>query len=158
MTTYRGNLKMDIQNRQQGPASLYDNQGKRDVPNLRVLAGGKSDSTRMEIRPKKVINAEVTRASDTNFYRGFLPRGIYVETWEILPLGTRLRVNIDIEDLGESFEIEGKVCLVKTENGLNDDLNSGVGIEFCRLTESQENTIARFCEIREPIFYDYEPS
>ncbi len=137
---------------------MHGNRRKRNVSNLVILSRKSAVSNRMDIRQKKVISAEVTETSDTNFYCGFFSQGIYVETWETLPLGTRLRVNIEIEDLKETFEVEGQVRLIKTEDGIDDDLNSGMGIEFLCLTDSQEKTIARFCEVRQPMFYDYDPA
>ena len=78
-----------------------------------------------------------------------------METWDTLPVGTRVRVRIDIEDLDEKFEVDGRVRLIKTEDGIEDDLNSGMGIEFFWLNASQQNTIQRFWKMREPIFYEY---
>lgn len=149
-TNYRGNIETGFRDRTRIGSSIVScRQNGNKKKNVRTGSAKKASG------PKKIITAEVTISSDTNFYRGFAAQGIYVETWETLPVGTRLRVKIAIEDLDEKFEVDGQVRLIKTEDGIEDDLNSGMGIEFLWLTPSQQKTICRFWNIREPIFYDY---
>lgn len=102
------------------------------------------------------ISVELTHESSTNLYKGFNPwaSGLFVDTWEILPLGTLVQIKLRLAGIPKEFPIFGRVAFVKEENELSLDLPPGIGIEFVYVDQSIANLLAKFASEREPIFFE----
>jgi len=102
------------------------------------------------------LRVELTQKSATNLYGGFNSRasGLFVVTWDILPLGTLVQIQLRLAGSPKAFPIFGRVAFIKEENELSLDLPPGMGIEFVHVHESFANQLANFANEREPIFFD----
>jgi uncharacterized protein (TIGR02266 family) len=102
--------------------------------------------------PRLSISVEVDFGSEHNFYsaktRDISVGGLFIETDIALPIGTRLRV--DLNFLEKQLHAEGEVTWVLV--GDNEDI-AGVGVRFVDLAESARKNIEAFMELREPMAF-----
>ena len=102
------------------------------------------------------ISVKLTHESSSNLYRGFSPRasGIFVATWNILPTGTLIQINLRVASYPEELPVFGRVAFIKEENELSLDLPPGMMIEFVHVHQSIANLLANFARERDPIFFE----
>ena len=103
------------------------------------------------------IEADIGFQSDSNFFTGFSEDisagGVFIATFEILPIGSTLQVNFTMPD-GYLISTSGIVRWVREYNELAEDTEPGMGIQFDGLVDHDKNIIESYLTQREPIFYD----
>jgi uncharacterized protein (TIGR02266 family) len=105
---------------------------------------------------RQTIECDIGLHSDTNFYAGFAgdvsDGGIFVATYNLLPIGTELTVSFVLPD-GHQVTVDGIVRWVRDAEG--DQGNPpGMGISFKELYAADRAAIGRFQTRRAPLFYD----
>lgn len=108
--------------------------------------------------PRKEVITEVTLESDTNFYTGFTvdlsTGGLFIVTWDLLPIGTRVNLSFSLPRTREMIAVQGVVRWLRELNRNNPDLWPGMGIQFLEVPERAKASIEAFMKDREPIFYE----
>ena len=103
------------------------------------------------------IEADIGFQSDSNFFTGFTEDissgGIFIATFEIQPIGSRLQVNFTLPD-GYLVSTPGIVRWVREYNELATESEPGMGVQFDGLGGEDQSAINKYLEHREPIFYD----
>lgn len=93
--------------------------------------------------------------SDSNFYAGFSrdvsEGGIFVATYDLLPIGTSVEVEFSLPG-GHDIRCGGEVRWVKDPVD-NERVKPGMGIQFTDLAEEALEAIKEFVASREPIFH-----
>jgi len=108
--------------------------------------------------PRVKVQAEVTLASESNFYTGFSgdlsEGGVFVATYEkLLGPGTHVDIAIALPGL-PTLRVPG---VVKWVRDLNQDIPGvfpGMGIGFENVNPEVQAAIKTFLSQREPMFYD----
>jgi uncharacterized protein (TIGR02266 family) len=107
------------------------------------------------VAARHTIEADIGLHSETNFYAGFAgdvsDGGIFVATYQLMPIGTDLTVSFVLPD-GHQVTAPGVVRWVR-ETGDSDN-PPGMGIAFRDLYAADRGAIARFLSQRPPLFYD----
>jgi uncharacterized protein (TIGR02266 family) len=107
--------------------------------------------------PRHRVELEVNICSDSNFYAGFTENvsagGVFVATYMIRPLGSRMMLEIVLPDRAEPLRLRGVVRWLRLPDA-NHDLWPGMGVEFQGMTSDDEQEVRRFLEHREPMFFD----
>ena len=103
------------------------------------------------------IEADIGFQSESNFFTGFSEDisagGVFIATFEILPIGSTLQVNFTMPD-GYLISTSGLVRWVREYNEFAEDAEPGMGIQFDGLLENDKNIINSYLSQREPLFYD----
>lgn len=107
--------------------------------------------------PRLAIEAEVGFQSETNFFTGFTEDistgGLFVATYDTLPMGSKLSVNFTLPD-GRLISVEGVVRWIREFNEMTPDTVPGMGVQFESLSAEDEETIRSFIEERSPLFFE----
>lgn len=107
--------------------------------------------------PRKRLDCHVDMESETNFYAGFgwdiSSGGLFVATFEPIPTGSKIDIAFTLPS-GARVETRAVVRWVREVEGANVSALPGVGLQFLRLTEEQEQVIHAFMQARSPMFYD----
>ncbi|MDH5493816.1 MAG: PilZ domain-containing protein [Myxococcales bacterium] len=110
---------------------------------------------RREVRER--IDVELGLHSETNFFTGFggdvSEGGIFVATYERLPVGAELTVHLVLPS-GYALSALGRVRWVREALERNSALQPGLGIGFERLEPADLRAIQEFTREREPLFHD----
>ena len=105
------------------------------------------------------FNADITFASDTNFYTGFTRDisggGVFVATYNVFPVGTVMDLELKMPDSGDPIKVKGEVRW-SAEANEDSDGHPGVGLRFLDLSEADRQRIDRFAAMRDSIFFDDE--
>jgi hypothetical protein len=126
------------------------NQGNRDSKMAAAPDGG---------RPEGAIEVEANLGahSPTNFYKGLSGNdvvddgGLFVATYDIPPLGSRLWVSVHMPG-GYEFQAVAEVRWSR-ETGAG-DAPPGFGCAFKDVTKEARQLIYRYVRNREPLFHD----
>jgi len=107
--------------------------------------------------PRMVLQSEVGFETESNFYTGFIEDisegGIFVATWELLPRGSEVDVELE---LPTGHIVRGR-AIVRWLRDLRDeqaDSPPGMGMQFCDLLVEDRNAINTFIATRSPLFFD----
>ncbi|MGI5861053.1 MAG: TIGR02266 family protein [Myxococcales bacterium] len=108
------------------------------------------------LSPRARLQTEVTLGSDSNLFTGFssdISRGgIFVATCQIMPLGTRVEVGLELPE-GTRIEVRGVVRWSREPNDRFPEVFPGVGIQFTELEEESRRALEAFAARREPLFF-----
>lgn len=108
-------------------------------------------------RPRTELVTDIGFLGDTNFYTGFSGNvsdgGLFVATYDLLPVGTALTVSFVLPD-GHQVFAEGQVAWLREGISLDSDLTPGMGIAFERLRQEDHRAISGFMQRRTPMFVD----
>lgn len=101
------------------------------------------DSVRVPTRLRVGFESygEIRESLMTNVSRG----GLFIATASPLPLGTRMRIRICIEETGDVVDVEGEVAWHNMGPGLVSE-EQGMGVQFVRLTEEEEKAVDNLYE------------
>lgn len=105
------------------------------------------------------LEANIGASTSSNFFVGFSgdinKGGVFVGTYDILPLGTRCDLLVTLPG-GFSFEAHGWVRFARDpfDLGADGDAEPGVGVQFEKLEEAGRMLAMRFIRKRPPMFYD----
>ena len=110
------------------------------------LNGVNEASERREELRVPVSSLRVKYRSGKTFVRNYIhnlsPGGVFISTPNPLPLDTRVKLHIVLEEKGVEVEVEGKVVWENTEEGKRKDITrAGMGIKFTRLDDEAKEII-----------------
>jgi uncharacterized protein (TIGR02266 family) len=107
--------------------------------------------------PRTAMEANVGATTESNFYVGFSGEisegGVFVATYNVLPLGTLIEVLVTLPG-GFEAKLPGKVRFVRDPMDFSMDSEPGVGVAFEALPDKDRELILRFIRKRPPLFYD----
>ncbi|MBN1772714.1 MAG: TIGR02266 family protein [Deltaproteobacteria bacterium] len=104
------------------------------------------------------LDVDIGFQSETNFYVGFSEDisegGLFVATYDFLPLGSRLAVNFTLPD-GHVVRAESEVRWVREHNPRTPEMMPGMGVQFLDLTGEDRSAVERFLRRRAPLFHEH---
>jgi len=121
-----------------------------------------SPTVREERRSSRrhVIEIDIGIQSNTNFFTGFSQDissgGLFIATYDILPIGTDLNVNFSLPPGGPVLSLDGIVRWIREYNQATPETDPGMGVKFQHLGADDRKAINQFMAINPPIFYDCE--
>jgi len=111
--------------------------------------------TRCSTRVDLVV--DVSFESEHNFYTGFTQNissgGLFVQTLDLKPVGTNLRIKFTMPELELPVETESIVRWVRE---VGDPYQRGMGVQFVKLPPFAQQAIHKFIQQRETLFYDHD--
>jgi len=126
------------------------------VEDLPVLAEKRSSKENRACK-RIALQTEVHMGSASNFYTGFTGNisegGLFVATYSVFPIGTRISLEFSLPDEGPAIAVQGEVRWTSdpTPDG---DGHVGLGLQFLDLAEEDRQRIEHFVAQRETLFYD----
>jgi uncharacterized protein (TIGR02266 family) len=105
--------------------------------------------------PRRSCELELEFTEDTHFYAGITQDisqgGVFVATYRLLPVGSRLDLSFDLPD-GTEIKTRGEVKWLR-ESAYSSE-RPGMGVAFLGLSEDAIVAIHRFCSERPPLYMD----
>ncbi len=106
---------------------------------------------------RRSIEVDIGMQSETNFFTGFSldisSGGLFVSTYDILPLDSEVNVNFSLPG-GPMMSLSGLVRWVRDYNEAVPDTAPGMGIMFEDLSIEQENEINTYLARSNPLFFE----
>jgi uncharacterized protein (TIGR02266 family) len=104
------------------------------------------------------LDVDLGFQSETNFYVGFSEDisegGLFVATYDFLPLGTRLVVNFTLPD-GHVVSAKSEVRWVREHNPRTPEMMPGMGVQFLELSREDHDAVQKFLRRRAPLFHEH---
>jgi uncharacterized protein (TIGR02266 family) len=104
------------------------------------------------------LDVDIGFQSDTNFYVGFSEDvsegGLFVATYDFLPLGSRLVISFTLPD-GHVVNAHAVVRWVREVDRTSAEMTPGMGVQFAELSAEDRAAIHRFLRRRAPLFYEH---
>jgi len=108
---------------------------------------------------RRAMEVDIGIHSETNFFTGLSmdisSGGLFVSTYDLLPVGTELNVNFSLPH-GPVLSLDGTVNWVREYNSTRPDQAPGMGIRFTHISREDEEHINRYISQHDPLFYDNE--
>jgi len=102
------------------------------------------------------LDVDIGFESEGNFSVGFSEDisegGLFVATYDLLPVGTRLRVNFTLPD-GHVVSVSCEVRWVREYNARTPERMPGMGVQFLELRDEDRAAVERFVRRRAPLFH-----
>lgn len=102
------------------------------------------------------LRADVSLYSETNFWSGFTEDlsegGLFVATYELLPIGTRMELVFELPS-GAEVRTSAEVRWHRAARQGSDTM-PGMGFSFLNLSQSDLATIRAFVKHRDPLLWD----
>lgn len=100
------------------------------------------------------LEAKVDLFSKTNFYAApdGKVQGVFFATAVLEPVGQKVRVRLDLSGRA-SFELDGEVAWQRSHQSFGGRVSTGFGVRLVDLPGEAAQAIARFAELREPMFW-----
>ncbi len=106
---------------------------------------------------RRHTEANIGATTESNFFVGFSGEisegGVFLATYDTLPVGTRVEVLITLPG-GFEFQAPGFVKFVRDPMDFTADSEPGMGIAFEALPTKSRDLVLRFIRKRPPMFYD----
>lgn len=103
------------------------------------------------------IDVIVGHDTDSNFFANISydmhGSGLFVATYDILKVGTRVNVRLVLPGK-HTFFLHGQVAWVREPDNCNEDISPGMGITFEQLSQEPSNAIRRFMAERQPLLFE----
>ena len=103
------------------------------------------------------VELEISLESEHNFYTGFTHNlssgGLFVQTQDLKPIGTRLRIKFTLPDLELPVETD---VVVRWVCEVGDPYKRGMGVQFLKLPGYAHQAIEQFIHHREALFFDHD--
>lgn len=108
-------------------------------------------------RERVRIEADIGFQSETNFFTGFSgdlsDGGLFVATYDLLPIGTELTVSFVLPE-GHQVTARGHVSWIREPIAHDSELHPGMGVAFDEVSEEDRAAILRFTRRRAPLFHE----
>ncbi len=105
---------------------------------------------------RRLVELDIGLHADTNFFTGFSADvssgGLFVSTYDVLPIGTRINVNFSLP-AGPILSVNGVVRWVREFNEMSPEVMPGMGIQFEGLSAEEAELISRYMSDIPPMFY-----
>lgn len=103
------------------------------------------------------VQVEVSMHTEHNFYTGLTENisegGLFIATYEQLPIGTTLDVELSLPD-HPPIVSQAQVRWVREHTQFTEDVSPGVGVQFIDLDADQRQAIESFLQQRPPLFFE----
>lgn len=107
--------------------------------------------------PRVDVEAEVTFASEDNFYQGFSENvsegGLFLVTYQPHRIGDVITVRFTLPGVERLLEARAEVRWQR-QGDPDRGVAPGLGVRFVTLTDEDRAVIERFVRKREPLFFD----
>lgn len=121
----------------------------------------KSDSGR-NVRADMELNLsfeiDLGKDSEHNFYTGLTNNisegGVFISTTQVLDLGTKIKFPLALPGMMEAEPVEGEVRWVRREGRAEENVPSGIGVQFTKISKNLQMRINQYIRKRDSIFYD----
>ncbi len=127
------------------------------TPRKRKASVPPQDQAERRTTHRVELDVEIGFLSASNFYTGFAEDlsdgGIFVATFNLLPIGTALLISFGLPD-GRMISTPAKVAWIRDPYQFDSDFEPGMGVAFEDLAPADAKAIREFIACREPIFYD----
>ena len=80
--------------------------------------------------------------------------GLFVNTYEILPIGEKLEVEIVLPGMKEPTTLLTEVVWIRPPVEMNDDIKVGMGLKLINPNTELQKAIRRYIKRHEPMFYE----
>jgi uncharacterized protein (TIGR02266 family) len=108
--------------------------------------------------PRFTLRAEVSYASEHNFFTGFLENisdgGLFLATYDLLAIGETVELTLTVPGIDTSFQVSCEVRWIREDNPGLVEASPGMGLAFQDLSEQAKRAIDAFIRHRAPIFFD----
>src|SRR5215831_10641264 len=126
------------------------------MQNMRELAIPSKRRRRRTLQIEVDLQIDVSVESEHNFYTGVtrdLARcGLFVRTSALRPLGTRMRILLNLPGLALPVELDTVVAWVRD---VGDLLEHGMGLELVEPSPDVRDAIARFTTQRDTLLFEH---
>ena len=123
------------------------------------------DWSHQRVHSRAELSLAVTLMGENNFYVGLSQNisegGIFIATYRVLPLGTRVHLTFTLPGSSELLAVEGTVSwhrppeAVASVSGKSiPPVKTGMGVQFDDPDMEVQEAIRAFTELRSPEFYD----
>ncbi len=107
--------------------------------------------------PRVALEVEVGFETDNNFYTGFSEDvsegGLFVATYRLLPIGTKLDLEITLPT-GQLVRTRAEVRWLRDPRDEDPDVRPGMGLRFESLLAEDACAVAELVRLRAPLFYE----
>ena len=101
---------------------------------------------------------EVTAQSGHQFFTGFSENisagGLFVSTYQTLPVGSTFEISFKVPGVERTFEAECEVRWVREYNVTAPDMVPGMGVRFVGLSPEDTQLLDQIIKRVETLFYD----
>src|SRR5579859_5743033 len=120
-------------------------------------------------KPRFSVALSVTLFGDHNFYTGMTENvsegGLFIRTQNVLPIGTRVKVEFTLPTAQSPLTIIGVVRWTRSPDAMREEYNNfgsvenassnpGMGIQFEDVDPKATDAIVKFTRYRKPEFYE----
>jgi uncharacterized protein (TIGR02266 family) len=106
-------------------------------------------------RPRYPCEIELEFMDEAQFFAGLSldisEGGLFVATYHLLPIGTRLGLKFELPD---GSEIQGRGAVRWVRRPTQDESRPGLGIAFTELSSEAMEKIVAYCDARPPLYVD----
>ena len=104
------------------------------------------------------LELQVSGGSEHQFFTGFTENisngGLFIATYQTLPLGSRFDITFTLPGIDKPFEADCVVCWVREYNDMEPDTKPGMGVRFLNLDPESTRFLDRLLTRVETIFYE----
>ena len=96
--------------------------------------------------------------SDHQFFTGFTENisagGLFVATYETLPLGSRFYLQFSVPGVDHAFNVECEVRWLREYNEMTPQMKTGMGVSFVNLSEQEQSILNELLTKVDTLFYE----
>ena len=115
-------------------------------------------SPRAELEMELSFEIDLGQGSEHNFYTGLTNNisegGLFISTTQVLDLGTKIKFPLLVPGMSQAEVVEGEVRWVRREGRAEENVPSGIGIQFTQASSTLKKCINTYIRRRESIFYE----
>ena len=104
------------------------------------------------------VHVAITLQSESNFWTGVTmdmsTGGLFVATYNILPIGTKLDVNIDLAGKSDAIQSRAEVRWIREYRDDN-EMTPGMGIQFLDMSKDDTDRVNAFINNRDTLLYEH---
>ena len=116
------------------------------------------DMSNRRIATRHDLKVEVSGQSEHQFFTGFSENistgGLFIATYQTLPLGTQFMLAFSVPGVDRQFECNCEVRWVREADAETPHAVPGVGVNFLELSESDEKILDAILARVDTMFYD----
>lgn len=121
-------------------------------------AAQKPEDARAHLRQD--VKIEIAAQSGHQFFTGFTENisagGLFVSTYQTMPLGSKFAINFTIPGIEYEFELQCEVRWVREYSEMTPHMTPGMGVRFLDMTPGEVQILNQLLQRMETMFYDDE--
>ena len=127
-------------------------------PASRPQAAAAKRQARVPLEMELSFEIDLGKDSEHNFYTGLANNisegGVFISTTQVLDIGTKLKFPIILPGMSQPEVVGGAVRWVRREGRAEENVPSGIGIQFTEISPNLKKQINHYIQNRESIFYE----